>query len=158
MLWTNLKNWINRNPLFWDYCKTHSFQYHMECQCSDNSQLFISWLFLLDSQSITFTTYNKNKALESQLSGNSDFEKLKASEGWYIVSEKNKSLYFSDLRFGLLNDNPENPQFAFSYEFMQLNRIKSSWSSKSKGTESVYFFSKPIKRKLVDLLILYLCK
>jgi inner membrane protein len=44
--------------------------------------------------------------------------KTKESEGWYIVSEKNKSLYFSDLRFGLLNDNPENPQFAFSYEFI----------------------------------------
>jgi inner membrane protein len=29
---------------------------------------------------------------------------------------KNKSLYFSDLRFGLWQ--PENPQFAFSYEFI----------------------------------------
>lgn len=74
---------------------------------------------LLDSQPITFTTYNKNKDLESQLDGNSDFEKLKkASEGWYIISQKNKSLYFNDLRFGLLNDNPINPQFAFSYKFI----------------------------------------
>jgi inner membrane protein len=74
---------------------------------------------LLDSQAITFTNYKKNKALESQLNGNSDFEKLKkASEGWYIISQKNKSLYFNDLRFGLLNDNPENPQFAFSYKFI----------------------------------------
>jgi inner membrane protein len=31
---------------------------------------------------------------------------------------KNKSLYFNDLRFGLLNDSSENPQFAFSYEFI----------------------------------------
>jgi inner membrane protein len=74
---------------------------------------------LFDSQAITFTTYNKNKALESQLNGNTDFEKLKkASEGWYIISQKNKSLYLNDLRFGLLNDNPENPQFAFSYKFI----------------------------------------
>lgn len=74
---------------------------------------------LLDSQPITFTTYNKNKALESELDGNSDFEKLKkASEGWYIISQKNRSLYFNDLRFGLLNDNPTNPQFAFSYKFI----------------------------------------
>jgi inner membrane protein len=29
---------------------------------------------LLDSQAITFTSYNKNKALESQLNGNLDFE------------------------------------------------------------------------------------
>jgi inner membrane protein len=42
--------------------------------------------------------------------------KEQAKDG--ISSLKNKSLYFSDLRFGLLNDNPENPQFAFSYEFI----------------------------------------
>lgn len=74
---------------------------------------------LLDSQPIAFTAYKKNKVLELQLNGNSDFEKLKkASEGWYIISQKNNSLYFNDLRFGLLNDNPKNPQFAFSYEFI----------------------------------------
>jgi inner membrane protein len=50
---------------------------------------------LLDSQAITFTSYNKNKALESQLNGNLDFEKLKkASEGWYIISQK-INLYIS---------------------------------------------------------------
>ncbi len=74
---------------------------------------------LLDTQPITFSKYAKNNDLESQLNGNSDFEKLqKISEGWYIVSKKNGSLYFNDLRFGLLNDNPENPQFAFSYQFI----------------------------------------
>lgn len=74
---------------------------------------------LLDTQPILFTVYSKNKVLESQLKGNSDFEKLKkSSEGWYIISKKNQSLYFNDLRFGLLNDNPKNPQFAFSYQFI----------------------------------------
>ncbi|TDD74400.1 metal-dependent hydrolase [Flavobacterium caseinilyticum] len=74
---------------------------------------------LFDTQPISFTAYSKNKNLESQLIGNSDFEKLKkASEGWYIISQINQSLYFNDLRFGLLNDNPKNPQFAFSYEFI----------------------------------------
>ncbi|CAM4032149.1 metal-dependent hydrolase [Flavobacterium sinopsychrotolerans] len=77
---------------------------------------------LFDTQPISFTAYNKNKILESQLKGNSDFEKLKkASEGWYIISQKNQSLYFNDLRFGLLNDNPKNPQFAFSYQFIANN-------------------------------------
>jgi inner membrane protein len=90
----------------------------MECQCSDNSQLFISWLFPI-RQSIYYIYYlQQEQSFRIAVKWNSDFEKLKkASEGWYIVSEKNKSLYFSDLRFGLLNDNPENPQFAFSYEF-----------------------------------------
>ena len=74
---------------------------------------------LLDSQPIHFKTYPKNKALAASLEGNPDFEKLKTiSEGWYIVSGQNKSLYFNDLRFGLLNENPKHPQFAFSYEFV----------------------------------------
>lgn len=77
---------------------------------------------LFDTQPITFVTYNKNMALESKLLGNSDFEKLKkASEGWYIISQKGENLYFNDLRFGLLNDNPTNPQFAFSYQFIKKN-------------------------------------
>jgi inner membrane protein len=44
--------------------------------------------YSLDSQSITFTTYNKNKALESQLSGNSDFEKLKKAKDGISFSKK----------------------------------------------------------------------
>jgi inner membrane protein len=89
---------------------------------------------LFDNQQITFTAYNKNKALESELKGNSDFEKLKkASEGWYIISQKNKSLYFNDLRFGLLNDNPKNPQFAFSYKFIETDsQLKAVEVPKSK--------------------------
>ena len=77
---------------------------------------------LFDTQPISFTAYSKNKILESQLNGNLDFEKLQnASEGWYIISRKNQSLYFNDLRFGLLNDDPKNPQFAFSYQFIRNN-------------------------------------
>ena len=34
-----------------------------------------------------------------------------------MVTKDNHNLYFNDLRFGLLNDNPEHPQFAFSYVF-----------------------------------------
>ncbi|TDE53251.1 metal-dependent hydrolase [Flavobacterium sp. GT3P67] len=75
---------------------------------------------LFDSQPISFTSYAKNTDLDRQLIGNSDFEKLKkVSEGWYIVSKQNETLYFNDLRFGLLNDNPKQPQFAFSYKFIQ---------------------------------------
>ena len=77
---------------------------------------------LFDTQPISFTAYSKNKILESQLNGNLDFEKLQnASEGWYIISRKNQSLYFNDLRFGLLNDDPKNPQFAFNYQFIRNN-------------------------------------
>jgi len=77
---------------------------------------------LFDSEAISFTAYAKNAELELKLKGNSDFEKLKIiSEGWYIISKKNEYLYFNDLRFGLLNANPKQPQFAFSYQFINTN-------------------------------------
>ena len=74
---------------------------------------------LFDSQPITFTNYSRNTELESNLKGNSDFEKLKKiSEGWYIISKKNDSYYFNDLRFGLINDDKNQPKFTFSYQFV----------------------------------------
>ncbi|MCG9792804.1 metal-dependent hydrolase [Flavobacterium algicola] len=74
---------------------------------------------LFDSQPISFTNYSKNTDLETKLKGNPDFEKLKKiSEGWYIISNDNASLYFNDLRFGLLNNDSNHPQFAFSYQFV----------------------------------------
>ena len=77
---------------------------------------------LFDSQPISFTKYSKNPDLEAKLKRNTDFEKLQQiSEGWYIISEKNNTFYFNDLRFGLLNENIDNPQFAFSYQFINSN-------------------------------------
>ncbi len=73
---------------------------------------------LFDSQPMQFTFYPKNLKLEEKLVNSHDFQQLiKISEGWHLGAEQNNRLYFNDLRFGLLNDNPENPQFAFSYEF-----------------------------------------
>lgn len=77
---------------------------------------------LFDSQPIIFTFYPKNKELEEKLVNSYDFQQLKKiSEGWYLVSEQNHRIYFNDLRFGLLNDNPENPQFAFSYQMIPMS-------------------------------------
>jgi inner membrane protein len=73
---------------------------------------------LLDSQPITFDRYEKNTVLSKELVGNADFETLKkVSEGWFIVTKKEESYYFNDLRFGLLTKDPKDPQFAFSYVF-----------------------------------------
>lgn len=74
---------------------------------------------LFDTQPITFKSYLKNPDLEASLKDNTDFKKLQiTSEGWYLVTQYNGKLYCNDLRFGLLNDNPNNPQFVFSYEFV----------------------------------------
>ena len=77
---------------------------------------------LFDSQPIQFTFYPKNLKLEEKLVNSYDFQQLiKISEGWYLVSTQNNRLLFNDLRFGLLNDNPENPQFAFSYQMIPMS-------------------------------------
>ncbi|HBD25549.1 metal-dependent hydrolase [Flavobacterium sp.] len=77
---------------------------------------------LFDSQPIRFTFYTKNRKLEEKLVNSYDFQQLKKiSEGWYLVTEQNNRLYFNDLRFGLLNDSPENPQFAFSYQMIPIS-------------------------------------
>jgi inner membrane protein len=90
---------------------------------SDEAYL-LSDYSLFDSKPVEFTSYAKNQELEMQLAGNTDFEKLKkVSEGWYIVTMKDRSYYFNDLRFGLLTTDPQHPQFAFSYIFREDNGI-----------------------------------
>ncbi|MBN9283794.1 MULTISPECIES: metal-dependent hydrolase [unclassified Flavobacterium] len=75
-----------------------------------------------DSQPITFKAYPKNHQLLGSLSGTTTVNRLIAiSEGWYTISEKGGKLYFNDLRFGLLNPDENNPQFAFSYELLPEN-------------------------------------
>lgn len=74
---------------------------------------------LLDTKPITFKLYKNDQSTENEISKSVNFKKLTdISEGWYIVSKQDGKILFNDLRFGLLNDNPENPQFAFSYEFL----------------------------------------
>lgn len=86
---------------------------------------FLGDYSFFDTQPISFTFYVRNRVLEEKLKNSDDFQKLQQiSEGWYLVSEKNDSLYCNDLRFGLLNDNPSHPQFAFSYVFVWDNNGK----------------------------------
>jgi inner membrane protein len=68
---------------------------------------------------------------------------------------KNKSLYFNDLRFGLLNDSSENPQFAFSYEFITESELKAVEVPKNKRDGKRLLLRIATKRKLTGLLILY---
>ncbi len=79
---------------------------------------------VFDSRPITFKHYKRNLVPETQLKRNPDFETLKdISEGWYIVTLHKGSYYLNDLRFGLLKDDPAQPQFAFSYVFIEENGV-----------------------------------
>ncbi|ANW95778.1 metal-dependent hydrolase [Wenyingzhuangia fucanilytica] len=70
-----------------------------------------------DSQPITFINYPKNHDLLGKLKTNPKVKQMIAiSEGWYTISQKNGNLYFNDLRFGLLNFNPDATNFVFQYK------------------------------------------
>ncbi|WP_294818236.1 metal-dependent hydrolase [uncultured Flavobacterium sp.] len=85
---------------------------------------------LFDSQSITFRRYQKNEEFAKELARNRDFQTLEGvSEGWYIITKKDGLYYFNDLRFGLLNDDPLHPQFAFSYVFKDENGILKAYEA-----------------------------
>jgi inner membrane protein len=73
-----------------------------------------------DTKEIDFEAHPKNHQLLGDLKEADKVKRLIAiSEGWYTISEKENTLYFNDLRFGLMSLDPEETQFAFSYE---LNR------------------------------------
>ncbi|RZJ59989.1 MAG: metal-dependent hydrolase [Flavobacterium sp.] len=89
---------------------------------------------IFDSRPISFKKYKKNNALAEQLKGTSDYETLRrVSEGWFIITKNDGNFYFNDLRFGLLNDDTYNPQFAFSYIFKEVDgKLKASEVPKKK--------------------------
>ncbi len=79
---------------------------------------------LFDSQPITFNSFAKNHHLLGDWIEKRNIQRLiKISEGWFIISEKEGDLYFNDLRFGLLNNDVENPEFTFSYKLTEKDGV-----------------------------------
>ncbi len=73
----------------------------------------------LDTKTITFKRYPKQWELLAGFEKDRTIQRLIAlSEGNYTVTKKDQKCYFNDLRFGLLDRNETNPQFAFSYELI----------------------------------------
>lgn len=73
-----------------------------------------------DSKEIDFTAYPKNRQLLGQLRANDKVKRLsKIAEGWYTISEKDGTLFFNDLRFGLISLDPKETRFTFSYKLIE---------------------------------------
>lgn len=73
-----------------------------------------------DSSEIHFTKYPKNRQLLGQLETNDKIERLaKIAEGWYTISEADGTLFFNDLRFGLVSLDPDETRFTFSYRLTE---------------------------------------
>lgn len=88
-----------------------------------------------DNQSIVFYEYPKNHQFAENFKENTDFKRLeKITENWYIIEKENENVFLNDLRFGLLNRNFDDPDFAFSYKIEQTspNDIKITENDKSR--------------------------
>lgn len=81
--------------------------------------IYLADYSLLDSQPIRFYPVPKNHHLLGDLIHDKNVQRLiKITEGWFTVEQEGDMLYLNDLRFGLLNNNMANPQFAFSYQLI----------------------------------------
>lgn len=72
-----------------------------------------------DTQPIAFKSYPKNHKLLGKLAENQNVKRMiSISKGWYTINKENETLYFNDLRFGLLSINPKAENFVFKYKLV----------------------------------------
>jgi inner membrane protein len=75
-----------------------------------------------DTKPIDFQWIPKQDVLIENILHEPIIQQLKRiSEGWYCVTQTDNQLRFNDLRFGLMNSDPNNLEFSFSYEIFQEN-------------------------------------
>lgn len=75
-----------------------------------------------DTKPIDFQWIPKQDVLIENILHEPIVQQLKRiSEGWYCVTQTDNQLRFNDLRFGLMNSDPNNLEFSFSYEIFQEN-------------------------------------
>lgn len=82
----------------------------------DNAYLIGNYSFF-DTKPIQFSAYPKNHEELGELQREDKVLRLiDIAEGWYTISKKGGTLFFNDLRFGLLSLKADETKFAFSYE------------------------------------------
>jgi inner membrane protein len=75
-----------------------------------------------DTKPIQFQFIPKQEELIEGFTNKPVIQQLKRmSEGWYCITQKENHLLFNDLRFGLMNSDPNDLQFSFSYEITEEN-------------------------------------
>ncbi len=71
---------------------------------------------IFDSKPIKFNRFEKNHHLLGELRKEEKVQRLiKISNGWFIISKLQDEIFFSDLRFGVLDMTKEEPDFVFTY-------------------------------------------
>ncbi|GMN05038.1 metal-dependent hydrolase [Croceitalea sp. MTPC5] len=75
---------------------------------------------LFDSKPISYRQIPKNHHVLEVLKYEDKIQRLiTITEGWYAMTKKGDNIFFNDLRFGLLSLDPNEEQFAFSYELKE---------------------------------------
>ncbi|MEM1408194.1 MAG: metal-dependent hydrolase [Bacteroidota bacterium] len=70
-----------------------------------------------DTQPISFEVYPKNHHLLGSLIENERIRRMiRVSKGWFIITQEEDTLYFNDLRFGLLSFDTRSTDFVFKYK------------------------------------------
>ncbi|UZH54145.1 metal-dependent hydrolase [Salinimicrobium tongyeongense] len=83
------------------------------------NDFLIGYYSFFDDQIIRFEAVPKNHYYLGGLKNDKNVQRLiDISKGWYTISEKDGDLYFNDLRFGKLNPQNEESDFAFSYKLI----------------------------------------
>lgn len=83
---------------------------------TENAYLLASYSFF-DTKPISFDTYLKNHHLLGDLVHHEKVQRMiDITEGWFTITKKGKTLFFNDLRFGLLNMEPNSQDFVFQYK------------------------------------------
>ncbi|MFK7781668.1 metal-dependent hydrolase [Psychroserpens sp.] len=91
---------------------------------------------LLDTQAITFKTFQKNHELLGSLSETKPVKKMiKISEGWYTIIKKGENLYFNDLRFGTMSIDSNSEDFVFQYKIEVDNSGKIDFIEQEKNKQ-----------------------
>lgn len=75
---------------------------------------------LFDTQAIGFEAYPKNHHLLGDLADNERIQRMiRISKGWFTITQEDGTLYFNDLRFGLLSMEAGSNDFVFKYKITE---------------------------------------
>ena len=80
---------------------------------------YLSDRSLFDNEPMAFQYFPNRHYLIDELKTAKNIQRLiTISENQYIITQNENGLVFNDLRFGLLKNEPDNVQFAFSYQLV----------------------------------------
>lgn len=105
--------------------------------------------YLLADYSFFDTQPIKFEAIPSRIEQIADIEssemvgRLKEiSENWFVITSEGDRRFFNDLRFGMLNDDIQNPEFVFKYELLvdgdNVTAIEADNKGRREGAEIIW--------------------